>query len=306
MKKNEKIKAVPEVTEAAVTSHSAVGSKPCKKRRFTRKSLIKVMFVISIIFIMISLTYSWFSASNSASVNGLNIQVVDPNNLIPSGIAASGELNSVAGDGTSFFKPVFESLGAASGDYVIYDDVPTGNYVALEDNVVTSVADEVKAENVFYVDFSLSINGAHDIYLVNGSSLAAKNSADSALNGALRMAILKLVDGKYEPILVWAPHSDAMTVVYPDTNDTGEGADGVSEKELTTDDDKFNDVNYIWGEVTDSSNIKVDTISGTQNYRAVVWLDGNDEACEDYSILGKIVTVTLKFLPEAVTQEPTE
>ena len=57
MKKNDKIRK-----DATVVSKVPVGAEvnesnaPKKKRRFTRKSLIKVMFIISIIFIMISLT----------------------------------------------------------------------------------------------------------------------------------------------------------------------------------------------------------------------------------------------------------
>lgn len=313
MKKNDKLKkAMPEAVEAPAVGVSDGESKPIKKRKFSRKALIKVMFVISIVFIMVSLTYSWFTASNSASVNGLEIQVVDPNNLTPSGITSGGELNSVAGDGTSFFKPKFEEQPKKDaegnevlydGKYHIYENVKTGKYGSSGDDVTSATAD---VKNVFYVDFSLSISGEHDIYLVGGTSVAAKDSKDSAFNPALRVAILKKnADEIYEPVFVWIPHNTSATIVYPNDKETGEGADGVSEETLTTEDDSFNDVNYAWGAITSENKIKIDTINGQELYRCVVWLDGNDEVCEDYSALGKTVNVMLKFLPEAVEEAET-
>ena len=110
MKKNGKLIKDAELLADTPNKASGESGTPAKKRKFTRKTLIKVMFVISIIFIMISLTYSWFTASNSASISGLDIDVVDPNNLVAGGLTSKGVINSVAGDGTSFFKPVFETL----------------------------------------------------------------------------------------------------------------------------------------------------------------------------------------------------
>ena len=313
MKKNDKLKkAMPEAVEAPTVGALDGESKPIKKRKFSRKALIKVMFVISIVFIMVSLTYSWFTASNSASVNGLEIQVVDPNNLTPGGITSGGELNSIAGDGTSFYKPEFKEQPKKDADgkdilydgkYYVYENVKTGKYDPSGDDVKSATA---VAKNVFYVDFSLSISGDHDIYLVDGSSVAATDPKDSAFNPALRVAILKKnADGIYEPVLVWIPHNTSATIVYPNEEETGEGADGVSEETLTSEDDSFNDVDYAWGAVTSENKIKIDTINGQELYRCVVWLDGNDEASEDYSALGKAVNVMLKFLPEAVEEAET-
>lgn len=303
MKKNDKLKkAMPEAVEAPAVGASESESKPSKKRRFTRKTLIKVMFVASILFIMVSLTYSWFSASNSASVNGLEISVVDPNNLTPGGITSGGELNAVAGDGTSFYMPEFKSEGTTSGNYVIYKDVPSGKYKELTDNVTAETA---VVENVFYVDFSLSINGSHEIYMVNGTGVGAVDSAYSYLNSALRVAFLKKnAGGIYEPILVWVPHTNEMTAVYPNPDEPGEDADKISEATLNAA-EEFNDVDYAWGQVSADNKIYLDTISGEEFYRCVVWLDGNDKSAENYAILDKDVTITLKFLPEAVSEETT-
>ena len=72
MRINDKIKKDASVApEAPVGVEATASGAPKKKRRFTRKSLVKVMFIISIIFIMISLTYSWFTASSTARVKGL-------------------------------------------------------------------------------------------------------------------------------------------------------------------------------------------------------------------------------------------
>lgn len=310
MRKNDKLKgAMPEAIDTPASDVANSESKPARKRKFSRRALIKVMFVISIVFIMISLTYSWFTESNSASVNGLTIDVIDPNNLTPGGIQSGGELNSVAGDGTSFYKPEFKEQPKKDADgnkilydgkYYVYENVKTGKYDPSGDDVKSATA---VAKNVFYVDFSLSISGDHDIYLVSGTSVAAKNADDSAINSALRVAFLKKnADGEYEPLLVWIPHNTSATVVYPNAEETGEGADGVSEEALTTDDESFNGVDYAWGKVSASNKLKMDTMNGQELYRCVVWLDGNDEASGDYSVLGKTVGIMLKFLPEAVEE----
>ena len=152
-------KAAPTVDKAEIDAEAA----PAKKRRFTRRTLIKVMFVAAVIFVMISLTYSWFTSSSRATVDGLKIDVIDPNNLTADGITVSGEANALSGNGTSFFKPVFKDAyeTVINGSEVIKTyRKAIASYTPSGDDVESKVA---KADNLLTLDFSLSIAG------VNGS-----------------------------------------------------------------------------------------------------------------------------------------
>ena len=317
MKKNDKIRKDAQIIdEASIGAESSKSDSPKKKGRFTRRTLIKVMFVISVIFIMISLTYSWFTASRSASVNGLEVDVVDPNNLVAGGIFITGKIDSVAGDGTSFFKPIWEkSVIDSYGDYNLYKSVKSGEYQALTDDVVSL---ESSIEHLCVVDFTLSINGSHDIYLVKGSGVKPKEAGSEFLEGAIRVAILKLNEEsqQYETCLVWIPDvtssnpadkdasglDSTLTAVYPDAEG---GADEeivtVSERGETT----VNGVRYVWGKVDASNNVLVGELNGTAKYRCVIWLDGNDREC-DYDLLNKEVVATFQFFPKSNDEAVTE
>ena len=175
MKIKDKVRAkAPAVVEPPTGVESTQSDAPKKKIKFNRRTLFKIMFVISIIFIMISLTYAWFSLSETGVVGGLDIGVTDPNNLIAGGIKFEGIVDSIAGDGTSFFKPIMEKqLVGTRGDYNLYKNVNSGKYYDLEDDVESETA---VVKNLYIQDFTLSINGKHNIYnmvLVNNSYLSA-------------------------------------------------------------------------------------------------------------------------------------
>ena len=284
---------------------------PKKKRRFTRKTLVKVMFVISVIFIMISLTYSWFTASNSARVKNLTVEVTDPNNLIAEGLTSKGIIDSVAGDGTHFFKPIWKrQLVGESGDYNLYKNAKSGEYNALNDDVVSV---EAVAENLFVQDFALSINGKYDLYLINGTGVKPEAQGPAFLEGAVRVAVMKFNEStsEYEIELIWIPDvtttksgesvlEERVTVVYPD----GEGA-----REATFDIDaehgekEVDGVRYVWGKIDGNAehDVLVGEIDGREKYRCVIWLDGNDRECEN-ELLNLGVVATFKFLPKEAVQ----
>ena len=200
MKKNDRIrKDASAISEAPVGAEVSESNAPKKKRRFTRKSLIKVMFIISIIFIMISLTYAWFSLSDVAHVNGLDIDVNEANNLSAGGVYVKGKIDSITGDGTSFFKPVLEdTLVGNSNGYNLYKKAKGDDYTALTDNVVDV---ESVADNLLVVDFTLSMNsGRHNVYMVQGSGVKPEDGNDGFLEGAMRVGVLKFNEDiqKYE------------------------------------------------------------------------------------------------------------
>lgn len=311
MKKNKKnTKRVAVAQSVPVVETLASEATPKKKRRFTRRTLIKLMFVISVIFIMISLTYSWFSASTSARVEGLKIEVTDPNNLTADGIEAKGVINSVAGDGTSFFYPErAKTLVGPDGNYNLYKNEKTGEYTPLDDKVTLV---EPVVENVLVKDFSLSINGSFDIYMINGTEITSEENGSAYLAGAMRVAVLKLnaETNEYEPLLIWIPDvtttksggselEDDYTIVYPDGEE-------IKQKTLTVTGESgeitLDGVRYVWGEINENRTVCMDRLENSAKYRCVIWLDGNDREC-DNELANQSVVATFKFLPKAIDEE---
>ena len=323
-------KAAPTVDKAEIDAEAA----PAKKRRFTRRTLIKVMFVAAVIFVMISLTYSWFTSSSRATVDGLKIDVIDPNNLTADGITVSGAANALSGNGTSFFKPVFKDAyeTVINGSEVIKTyRKAIASYTSSGDDVESKVAD---ADNLLTVDFSLSIAGEHELYMTNGTSITAANGSPDFLKGAVRAAVLKFVpdeaetetesqteneteaeteagvSGKYVTELVWIP--DVLTnkdgddkletdyiIAAAESRDAEKSFSVSAESGETT----VDGVRYVWGAVGDG--IKVGTLNGEGKYRIVIWLDGNDREC-DQSISGGELNATFKFIPKAVADDSNE
>lgn len=316
MKKNDNIRK-----DATVLSEAPKGvaenenGAPKKKRRFTRRTLIKVMFIISVFFIMVSLTYSWFTASSVARVKGLTVDVADPNNLVAGGLTSKGMIDSIAGDGTSFFKPVWtEQKVGTSGDYNLYRPAKSGEYEKTADEVVNA---ESVADNLLIMDFSLTINGKHNIYMVNGSGVKPEGEGAEFLEGAIRVAVLKLNEEtqQYELCLVWIPDvtsikngenelDEVVTVVYPDSDTVKEATFDIDSEHGTK---IFNDVRYVWGNIDEGNQNKVlvGELEGTEKYRCVIWLDGNDRECE-YELLDRSVIATFKFIPEAISDGAAE
>ena len=331
-------KAAPTVDKAEIDAEAA----PAKKRRFTRRTLIKVMFVAAVIFVMISLTYSWFTSSSRATVDGLKIDVIDPNNLTADGITVSGAANALSGNGTSFFKPVFKDAyeTVINGSEVIKTyRKAIASYTPSGDDVESKVAD---ADNLLTVDFSLSIAGEHELYMTNGTSITAANGSPDFLKGAVRVAVLKFVpdeaatetesqteteteaqtesqteveteagvSGRYVTELVWIPDvltnkdgDDKLETDYIIAAAESRDAEKSFSVSAESGETTVDGVRYVWGAVGDG--IKVGALNGEGKYRIVIWLDGNDREC-DQSISGGELNATFKFIPKAVADDSNE
>lgn len=312
MKMNGKFKKDADLLADSPKASVGESAAPKKKRKFTRKTLFKIMFVISIIFIMISLTYSWFSLSETAHVNGVNVGVTDPNNLIADDeFLVKGKIDSIAGNGTSFFKPIWHNeLVDTQNGFNIYKKGNSGTYNALPDNVV--IEDPV-ADNLFVKDFTLSIKGKHNIYLVEGSGIEPEGTEAKYLEGAMRVAILKFNEEtkQYDLCFIWIPDvtstktggsllDDKVTAVSPDGNG------GAKEETFTINgyhgEKTVGGVRYAWGKPDADNSVLVGELEGTAKYRCVIWLDGNDRECNN-ELLDKDIVATFKFNPEATMTE---
>ena len=283
------------VVEEAIVKKDA---KPERKGKKRRRIIFKAMFVISIVSIMISVSYSWFTSSNKATIKGVVINVVDPKNLEAGNIDQYGTLDVVTGDGISFFKPEIKEVAIETeeGDdsgFITYKYDKASDYAQTNDNVTVPKADAV-AENVRIIDFTLDMTGeAERIYLLPGTAIVPVEGSPAYLPGALRVAFLKLdsATGTYKPLLIWIP--DVMSVIegepelessYTFISNGDKGAQ-VSSLEVDAATGKIvkgegeNEITYVWGPIADGRNIEFDTFSGTGNYRCVIWLDGNDREC---------------------------
>jgi hypothetical protein len=333
---------IAEKTVPVDSAEAVAEAAPAKKRRFTRRTLVKVMFVAAVIFIMISLTYSWFTSSSRATVDGLKIDVIDPNNLTADGITISGEANALSGNGTRFFKPVFKDSyeTVISGSEVIKAYRKTiASYSPSGDDVESKVAD---ADNLLTVDFSLSIAGEHELYMTNGTSITAADGSPDFLKGAVRVAVLKFVpdeaaaetesaveteteaqtesqteaeteagvSGKYVTELVWIPDvltnkdgDDRLDTDYIIATAESREAEKSFSVSAESGETKVDGVRYVWGAVGDG--IKVGMLNGEGKYRIVIWIDGNDREC-DQSISGGEIKAAFKFIPKAVADDANE
>ena len=316
MKKNDKIMAdapvLAEATDVALTKKSV---QPEKEKRRSRRPLMNLLFVVSIIFIMISLTYSWFSSSNSAIADGAALNLADANSLEPGGLRSDGIIHSIAGDGVSFFQPILKKdIVATQGNYNLYQTVKGEGYNPLEDDVTTETA---LAKNLFVQDFTLTISGNHNIYLVHGTGIKAKDVRLNYLEGAIRVGVMRFnaETEKYELCLVWVPDVTSkkggedeldgkITVVSP--NGTG-----ASEEKITVNAEHgeaiCNGVKYVWGKIDEQNehNVLIGELNGTGKYRCVIWLDGNDRECNN-ELLNADITAIFKFYPEPVSNNATE
>ena len=310
MKKKKKIRATAPTVEALKSAETAESTAPKKKRRSTRRILFNAMFVMSIIFIMISLTFSWFSLSDTSHVDGAQLGISDANNLEVGGQFSLGKIDSVAGDGVSFFEPVLENkLVATNGNYNIYQKVNSGKYNALTDDVVSEKAD---ADSLFVKDVTLTIRGKHNIYMVDGTGIVPEGEGAEFLEGAMRVSVMKFNEEskKYELCLIWIPDvtsqksgddllDSKVTYVYSDEEGTKE-----SSFEITSEHGEKildNGVRYVWGKIDGKpeNNVLIGELEGTGKYRFVIWLDGNDREC-DYELLDRDIVATFKLYPEQI------
>ena len=326
-----------------------------KTRRVNRRNkLFGALFVISLVFIMISVSFSWFTTGKQASVSGIQMQVEDgdeltlkignqQNTTMTFEFDADYPLQARTGNGLYFYDAVlgYPEVGdSEDGGSTTLDKVVMG-YMSVVDPDAFGELDPGQSECELYikngvcaVDFSLNLDKDANAYLYGKSSsdvpstIQPANKADyeNANNkspygdfdigyicGAMRIAILQKNDeGEYAPTLIWAPcstvelYEDDQGKLHVDPNSTsveevytyvGEdtnapvhiSTDGASSGSVTVD-----GVVYAWGEIASKLPIG-DLIGGQDNdFRLVIWIDGNDRECHN-ALLSGLVHLVLHF-----------
>lgn len=249
--------------------------------RLNRKTVFSGMFVISLLMIMLSVSFSWFTKTGQAVANVGMIHIEEAENLL---IRESGDENwgwhidmnapdafvfqPIAGNGVSFFAPEKDGRDLDTGSYETTSDgyKVYGNYLppALE-----AIADP--STHAYVLDFQATLvnsDGTPDLYdlkLMPGSEISSSSNEDAYT--AIRVAFLqKNATGNFELTCLWAPHDDKITVV----SESGEQT--VTSGEL-----------YVLGEMTEGFSIgQLTAQANTKNpsdFRVIIWLDGNDAEC---------------------------
>ena len=276
-----------------------------KRRRFGRKFLFRILCIVSVIFIMISFTVSWYHESDTATASAGDIKSADANNLRDeSGKEpyVMGTLTPLVGDGIKFFSPVFEKQMTGSvGDFNSYKNVLVG-LEPLDEDVTKPVASDVKS--VFIEDFTFKIEGEFDIYLDGGSKIEPlpeyeEGSEDykaiykkyQYIDSVARVAICQLNEESevYELRAVWIPSvkdkngvlEEFFEVVYADEN----SGEAVTKKVWTngaaSGNAEVNGVSYYWGSLYGENNMNLGKMANSVTYRCIIWLDGKDVDCSN-------------------------
>ena len=306
---------------------------PERKAKKRHRLVFKAMFVMSIIFIMISVSYSWFTSSDKSTINGLTINVVDTKDLTKGDITIYGELRPVSGDGKNFFVPEkielvpvieTESESAPEGeepeepaetekpDYIISAyDKNSDNYIALSDDVTAEDLENANINNVVVMQFSLDLSGtAEKLLLMPGTAITPVNASAENLDGAVRVAFLKKGENGYTPFLIWIPDDTHIETVEDENGSlvetdveeseyifvSEEGTETI--KVENADDAKLgDDVPCVFGDISEDG-VLFDNLAGKGEYRCVIWLDGNDVECNS-SLFGQKFKLNLNIEPEA-------
>ncbi len=236
-------------------------------------------------------------------------------------------LKAVAGDGKNFFQPVRElqDVGETGGEF------STKGYGAVVGYTEMSPA-EID-ESVYSHDFSLSIESNCQLVLSAGSQAVNADLGENekaspyggvdtgAIVGAVRIAFFQEINGNYELVALWIPDitteltnnngvyavtengtaEESVAFVFDsfDPNDEANGGKALSdcvrpvlttEKPYTEEDG----ITYIWGPVT--TDVPLGQLVGDveNNFRLVVWIDGNDRECEN-ALLEGVVSLKINF-----------
>ncbi len=296
-----------------------------------RKYIISCMLIVSLILIMVSLSFSWFFNNNQMQSWDITVGVEQAQNLLvkdgnnnyvkslkiqyPEGFT----LAPVCGDGKSFFEPVMTKQ----------DPDKDGIYEYLPSEYKTLSSAE-QSERILSFDVSFHVDHDVDLYLsVDPTENEAysyvyksDDSAESAygsfssgyISGAVRIAIFRLENGEYVLKNIWIPDADTQLVKNENgTLDIATGEGSVVEesykfvsnangdgKAIQTNGaksgeylDTLTGIRYTWGTDHDIPITHI-TNGGQNDLKVVVWIDGHDRECHN-ALIGGIVDLNLMF-----------
>jgi len=279
--------------------------------------IFSAMFIVSLILLMIAVSFSWFNNGKSASISGITVSTVEANNLLVNGVKEvelevpeDFKFLAVTGDGNQFYTPMLE-LGTLQGAPDTLDYHATG-YSLINQNQYT-------ASGIYQAEFSFLVENDKQLSLTSESYVSASEESPrsaygeySAGNicGAVRVAFFAKGEQGYELKCIWIPnstvHLDASgdTAILPpeqaevekeyvfyhngSKQPTRIQTDGQPNGEIGVD-----GVKYVWGDL--SSGLVLSDIKGDTDLqiKMIVWVDGTDREAHNALMDG---TVTMNFV----------
>lgn len=289
------------------------------KKNIIRRLLFSGAFVMAMIFIMISVSFSWMNNNRRAKVSNIQIEVVEANNLlvktengdewcktINMDFKEGFKMRSVCGNGKNFYDPILSHTDDSNDFVAVGYEAVSGT---LEDNGIYEFA------------FSCMVENSLTVYLDKESSLTpAENSNLSAYGdfsagyvcAAMRVAFFQRVDGEYVLRCIWIPNSTTELDLSADTSikaETGavedryvfvSGENGsnsivVETKGEPNGSQVIDNITYVWGDLEE--NLEIGSTEGNtqQDFKLVLWIDGQDRECHN-ALMDGLVSVNFKIL----------
>ncbi len=305
-----------------------------RKIKIGKSLIFKGMFVVSLLILMVSISYSWFVESNKATTSGVGMNVAENSNLLIQGDSGEWQKNlhfvipegftfpSVTGNGTQMYRAVFkEAKREEENGYASY--VPVFSHYERLNN-------EDAANSVIVCRFSMQVEEDYVLCLspdsviapsVKNPTLAGTHIKDGYMYAALRVAFMEKIDGEYRTRMIWIPNvttelkqtADGSYMVDPDGSPESakfvdaKGREYVINEKCTPDgvyDRPEDGIRYVWGAIPE--NVSLGELIGNEksDYQVVIWLDGNDRECNDVAIQEKFnINITFEAVDK---QQPTE
>lgn len=299
------------------------GSKFFQNHR--QRVLTLILTVVTLIALLLSVTYSWFITSQNPEV-----PLVEGNSYLPAFLHIGNDRNTildwdselkitleetlspVCGDGVHFYRQDLYSFDPQDYTRKIKDGDGYSSYGYAPSGDLTELTGEELQDNVFTFDFMLDSLNAGDLFLSSESALSPNLFLSPAspdmqyvstgyIAGAMRVAIFQKVrEDEYSLKCVWIPNPTfEFRSESTDFTPTGEiessysfvspsGTTVISTEGKTNGCDVKNGVLYVW----DPGKCDVPFASYTDRsdgyFRVVVWLDGNDRECVNAFAGGKV------------------
>lgn len=313
------------------------------KKQMKRRVLFTGMFIVSMLVIMISVSFSWFNNAKTAHVKGVTVEVIEANNLRISQDDGSWgrslvmtfpdnfKMKGVAGNGESFFTPV---MGRVEG----LSDATAVGYHAIEGDLA--------AKGIYELEFSCLVENRMLLCLDPSSYLMPADDSPQSDYGeysagficaAMRVAFLQKMEDTYRLCAIWIPHATTELIKTGTTALTQEGEveeqytfisneDGtvgatVSTKGRPSGMTVIDEVTYAWGNLNDLDELlEIGMLeNGMGDFKIVIWIDGSDRECHN-ALLNGLVSVKLALTgvrapeteapeteaPETGTDQPAE
>ncbi|MBE6984547.1 MAG: hypothetical protein E7434_02820 [Ruminococcaceae bacterium] len=284
-----------------------------------------VTLIISVIVMIIIATFAWFYTGTRGSADDMSVHVGKAYYIQISGdqgnnwsddldvhIGVNKNFKEISGDGTNFYKPVYDLVGND-------DDGYSTQLISFE-----KLTDANKSEYYYEEILEFRSDIEQEIYLAPESYVVDPEAEDDQINnyisGAIRIAFFEINNGKEELKYIWAPNSQIEYSAEDSTfrsdgtvepyycYQVGTAASAVSANISTEATDEagcgyHSQYKFMWSNGQQLPEdapclLKLDTIGEDNHFhktmKVKVWLEGYDRECVS-QLSGQKFTIKLEF-----------